>query len=88
MQYQNHFFPSFPLQVKSVQCLGQELAVFRGEDGIAQVIDATCPHLGANMAVGGIVKGNCLECPFHGWQFEGKDGICSKIPYAKKGYSV
>ncbi|XP_023816724.1 cholesterol 7-desaturase-like isoform X2 [Oryzias latipes] len=71
-------------EVKSVSILGQQLAVFRGEDGKAYVLDAYCPHLGANLAVGGQVSGNCLECPFHGWQFNGGDGKCVKIPYSKK----
>ena len=37
------------------------------------------------MAEGGRVKGDCLECPFHGWQFRGSDGQCNHIPYADKG---
>lgn len=38
-----------------------------GEDGVLfQVADSTCPHRGANLAVGGEVRGNCVVCPFHG----------------------
>ena len=49
-------------------------------------MDAYCPHLGANMAVGGkVVNNDCLECPFHGWQFSGETGKLVNIPYAKKG---
>ncbi|RXN08595.1 cholesterol 7-desaturase-like protein [Labeo rohita] len=70
--------------VKSVTVLGQQVAVFRGQDGKAYVVDAYCPHLGANLAVGGRVVGGCIECPFHGWQFRGADGKCVKIPYADK----
>ncbi|AWP14968.1 putative cholesterol desaturase daf-36-like [Scophthalmus maximus] len=70
--------------VKNVTVLGEQVAVFRGEDGEAHVLDAYCAHLGANLAVGGQVKGNCLECPFHGWQYSGSDGKCVKIPYAEK----
>jgi cholesterol 7-dehydrogenase len=66
--------------VKQVTCVGRELAVFRGEDGVAAVLDAYCPHLGANLAAGGTVEGNSLACPFHGWQFD-KEGVCVKIPY-------
>jgi cholesterol 7-dehydrogenase len=69
--------------VRNVSCLGKNLAVFRGEDGRAQVLDAYCSHMGANLAVGGRVKGNCLECPFHGWQFRGDDGKCVHIPYCE-----
>ncbi|XP_019365821.1 PREDICTED: cholesterol 7-desaturase-like [Gavialis gangeticus] len=62
----------------------EQLAVFRALDGRAYVVDAYCPHLGANLAVGGHVVGNCIECPFHGWQFRGEDGKCIRIPYAEK----
>nr|XP_053646047.1 cholesterol 7-desaturase nvd-like isoform X2 [Cherax quadricarinatus] len=71
-------------QVVSVQMLGETLAVFRDEGGTAHVTDAYCPHIGANLAVGGVVKGDCLECPFHGWLFRGSDGACVHIPYAAK----
>ncbi|XP_027752760.1 LOW QUALITY PROTEIN: cholesterol 7-desaturase-like [Empidonax traillii] len=63
---------------------GEHLAVFRSQDGQAQVLDAHCPHLGANLAAGGRVRGGCIECPFHGWQFRGEDGKCISIPCAAK----
>eukprot|EP00118_Oscarella_pearsei_P028497 m.2291 g.2291 ORF g.2291 m.2291 type:complete len:461 (+) comp8548_c0_seq2:35-1417(+) len=69
---------------KSVTILGMQLAAFRGEDGVAYVLDAYCPHLGANLGFGGIVSGNCIQCPFHGWRFRGDDGKCVEIPYAEK----
>lgn len=64
---------------------GEQVAVFRGQDGKAYVVDAYCPHLGANLAVGGQVVGSCIECPFHGWQFRANDGKCVRVPYAEKG---
>ena len=69
--------------VKYVQVLGEHLAVFRGEDGDVYILDAYCPHLGANIAVGGQVEGNCIRCPFHGWRFEGDSGACVDVPYSK-----
>lgn len=39
--------------------------------------------MGANIAVEGKVVGNCVECPFHGWQFK-DDGKCVFIPYLDK----
>ncbi|XP_057675560.1 cholesterol 7-desaturase nvd isoform X3 [Corythoichthys intestinalis] len=71
-------------EVRDVTVVGVNLAVFRGEDGKAHVLDAYCPHLGANLAVGGRVVGSCIECPFHGWQFQGDSGKCENIPYAEK----
>lgn len=54
---------------------GQELVVFRGEDGRARVFDPYCPHLGAHMGRGGCVKKNTLVCPYHKWEF-GEGGRC------------
>lgn len=51
--------------------------------GIVKILDAYCPHLGANLGQG-LVKGECLECPFHHWLFRG-DGYCENIPYSEKG---
>nr|XP_032628776.1 cholesterol 7-desaturase-like [Chelonoidis abingdonii] len=70
--------------VRSLAALGEQVAVFRALDGQVYVVDAYCPHLGANLAAGGRVVGNCIECPFHGWQFRGEDGKCTTIPYAEK----
>ena len=69
---------------KAVSLIGQHFAVFRRENGQVSIMDAYCPHLGANLGVGGQVRGNCIECPFHGWQFDGETGQCISIPYASK----
>jgi len=66
---------------------GEHFAVFRSQSGKVSVLDAYCPHMGGNLAVGGRVKGECLECPFHGWVFD-NDGMCVGIPYAEKGINV
>ncbi|XP_022093061.1 cholesterol 7-desaturase-like [Acanthaster planci] len=79
-------FRSFQVQKepRSICALGHELVVYRGESGQVFVVDAYCPHLGANLGVGGQIRGDCLECPFHGWTFRGDDGKCVKVPYAEK----
>lgn len=65
-------------QVKEVQAFGLVLALFRGMDGKAAVVDGICPHLGANLGATGVVSGNCLKCIFHGWEFD-ENGKCVKI---------
>ena len=45
-------------EVKPVHYFGQELVLWRGEDGKARMIDAYCKHLGAHLGYGGRVKGN------------------------------
>ncbi len=67
--------------VKAVYLIEKHLVVFRNEKGTVCVMDAYCPHLGANLGIGGIVKGNCIKCPFHGWEFDGETGKCTTIPY-------
>ncbi|CAN7990886.1 unnamed protein product [Ixodes pacificus] len=69
--------------VKRLDVLGLELVAFRTKDGVAHVTDAHCPHLGAHLGVLGRVVGDCIECPFHGWRFNG-DGACVHVPYDAK----
>jgi len=69
-------------QVKSIRYFGKELAMWRGADGKARVIDAYCAHYGANMAHGGKVHENLLECPFHAWRYD-ENGAVKDIPYSK-----
>nr|XP_054919014.1 cholesterol 7-desaturase nvd-like [Dermacentor andersoni] len=67
-----------------LHAFGQELVAFRTADGVAHVLDAYCPHLGAHLGVLGRVVGDCIECPFHGWRFRGNNGACAYVPYASE----
>jgi len=64
-----------PLQV---QLLGLKFVAFRDSEGNAHVLSDTCIHRGGSLGTGK-VKGDCVECPYHGWQFSG-DGQCQHIP--------
>lgn len=68
--------------VRALRYFGRDLVLFRNEDGVAGLLDAYCPHLGAHLGVGGTVQGDSIQCPFHAWSFR-PDGFCSAIPYAK-----
>lgn len=65
-------------EVRELQVFGKNLVLFRGMDGVASILDAFCPHLGANLGVAGKVNKNCLRCCFHGWEFD-TDGKCVKV---------
>ncbi len=69
--------------VRTLHYFGRELVLFRSHAGVASVLDAHCPHLGAHLGIGGRVYGETLACPFHGWRFDGQ-GQCQKIPYATR----
>lgn len=74
---------TFTSKPQTMNYFGKRLAVYRGEDdGKIHVLDAYCPHMGADLSKGH-VNGDSLVCPFHGWSW-GKDGACDHIPYAKR----
>ena len=73
-----------PGQVVPMHFFGRDLVAFRDETGVARVLDAHCPHLGAHLGHGGTVVGNSIRCPFHAWEWDGETGGCAAIPYAKK----
>lgn len=75
------FLPNQNNSLLLIFILGENFVVFRTEDGVACILDAYCPHLGAHLGVGSRVVGDCVECPFHGWKFRGQDGQCTSIPY-------
>ncbi len=51
---------------------GRILAVFHLETGI-KAIDGICPHAGGPLAQG-MVRGEVVTCPWHGWQFNVETG--------------
>lgn len=62
---------------------GTRLVAYRGEvDGDVHILDAYCPHMGADLSKG-CVRGNSVVCPFHAWSW-GPDGVCDDVPYAKR----
>ena len=78
-----------PGAVLPLTYFGRELVLFRTAEaegqgqgrGRAVVLDAYCPHLGAHLGHGGVVCGETLQCPFHGWRFDAA-GQCVKVPHA------
>ena len=70
-------------KVNARHYFGRELAVFRTETGRLVVTAGFCPHMGAKLAVGGRVEGECVVCPFHAWRWN-PEGHNTAIPYASK----
>lgn len=56
--------------------LDGRVLVFRGTDGVARVMSASCPHLGADLSVGCVVE-NRVQCAFHKWEYDAS-GRCVK----------
>ncbi len=51
---------------------GRLIAVFHLEDTL-YALDGVCPHQGGPLAEG-TVTGTVVTCPWHGWQFDLRDG--------------
>ncbi|MGE4339904.1 MAG: Rieske 2Fe-2S domain-containing protein [Pigmentiphaga sp.] len=64
--------------VRAVRLMGQDLVLFRDEQGRLGLIDRDCPHRGADLAYGRLEQGG-LRCPFHGWLFD-VSGACLETP--------
>jgi len=57
---------------------GTEIVLWRGADGQIRAWDDRCPHRGMRLSYG-FVRGNSLNCLYHGWEYEGSSR-CIRIP--------
>lgn len=58
-------------EVVPLHYFGRDMVAFRQLDGVVKVLDAHCQHLGASLAYGGCVVEEGIQCPFHGWVWNG-----------------
>jgi phenylpropionate dioxygenase-like ring-hydroxylating dioxygenase large terminal subunit len=66
-----------------VEIFGLSFVAFRDSGGAAHVLSDTCIHRGGSLSKG-LVKDDCVVCPYHGWQYDGT-GACTSIPSQTKG---
>ena len=59
--------------------LGEALAAFLTESGEPAVVADRCAHRGASLSMGK-VEGESIQCPYHGWEWAGRDGACTRVP--------
>lgn len=56
--------------VRTVDVDGEELVVWRGDDGTVVASDARCPHAWTHLGAQGVVHGCELVCLTHFWRFD------------------
>jgi ferredoxin-NADP reductase/nitrite reductase/ring-hydroxylating ferredoxin subunit len=61
------------------QLLGQEMAVWRADDGNVNVWENRCLHRGVRLSIG-INEGAELKCQYHGWRYASRSAGCTYIP--------
>lgn len=60
--------------------LGRDIVIWWDKiDSCWRVFDDKCPHRLAPLSEGRIAEDGLLECPYHGWAFNGSGG-CDRIP--------
>lgn len=59
--------------------LEQPVVLWRDGGGAVQALADQCPHRGARLSLGRVTAQGELECPYHGWRFEGS-GQCTHVP--------
>jgi phenylpropionate dioxygenase-like ring-hydroxylating dioxygenase large terminal subunit len=69
-----------PGQVLGKHLFGRNLVLWRTESGAFHISDATCPHLGSDLARLGKVKGEHLVCASHQFRYDGA-GDCVGTMY-------
>jgi ferredoxin-NADP reductase/nitrite reductase/ring-hydroxylating ferredoxin subunit len=58
---------------------GQELALWRADDGFVNVWENRCLHRGVRLSIGANL-GSELRCQYHGWRYANRSAGCTYIP--------
>ena len=66
---------------------GEPINVGRDEAGEIFALRDICPHRAAPLSAG-CLKSGTVECPYHGWRFDVRDGHCTEIPALVDGSSI
>ncbi|MGH7120266.1 MAG: Rieske 2Fe-2S domain-containing protein [Acetobacteraceae bacterium] len=58
---------------------GEHVVLFRTPDGTPAALPDQCPHRGVRLSLGRLTPNGCIECAFHGWQFD-RAGENQRVP--------
>jgi nitrite reductase/ring-hydroxylating ferredoxin subunit len=64
----------------SVSCGSRQFALFRDSGGQARALKDRCAHRRARLSLGRMRPEGWVECPYHGWSYDGATGACMAIP--------
>jgi len=53
--------------------VGDRIVALFNVDGTIHALDGVCPHQGGPLGQGAL-SGSVVTCPWHGWQFDVRDG--------------
>lgn len=61
----------------AVRLMDRPLVLFRSGSGLT-LLEDSCPHRNVPLSAGRVIDGT-IECPYHGWRFNGH-GHCTRVP--------
>ena len=61
----------------------EPIVLYRKSDGKVVALEDRCPHRFAPLHMGKIVNGDCVQCPYHGLEFDAS-GACVLNPHGAK----
>jgi phenylpropionate dioxygenase-like ring-hydroxylating dioxygenase large terminal subunit len=61
----------------------EPVVLYRKADGQVAALEDRCPHRFAPLSMGKIVHGDCIQCPYHGLEFNAA-GACVLNPHGTK----
>ncbi len=65
-------------KITRVTRMGEKMVAWRTGQGKLAVMAEKCPHRGAALGLGKLIKDN-LQCPFHGFEYD-TQGNCLRVP--------
>ncbi|BDA69214.1 iron-sulfur cluster-binding protein, Rieske family [Calothrix sp. PCC 7716] len=68
---------------KPFTLLGQKIVLWLDASGRPAAAQDRCCHRSAQLSKGKVTNGN-IECPYHGWRFDGA-GTCTHVPQLQDG---
>ncbi|MFA7553447.1 MAG: Rieske (2Fe-2S) protein [Spongiibacteraceae bacterium] len=60
--------------------LNNEYVLFRNNNNEICTLENRCAHRRAPLSLGRITPQGAIQCPYHGWTYEGRNGNCIQIP--------
>ena len=71
---------------KKIKIRDINYSVWKDKNNTYYCLRDACSHQGASLS-NGCIKNNLIVCPYHGYEFNGKNGDLESIPFYEKNYN-
>jgi phenylpropionate dioxygenase-like ring-hydroxylating dioxygenase large terminal subunit len=81
-----------PAGLARYEIMGEPVLLGRTRAGEAYALRDICPHRAAPLSAGRLIHeatgAEAIQCPYHGWEFRARDGVCASIPSLVDGQDL